>query len=215
MNKFILAIIMLFSMLSTASAATFSGDVGVQTKVLHQGVRYDTSIINPFVSVKAVADNGIYVEGDVQTTTFTKAVLQARSTIEVGYARSFYQAYVVKHTQLGQPLANDDVSVGIKATAYGITANLENTVYNTKVGNGHNNYMSLAYSTEVGKLGITTLVSAKTYSIENVTRYNNAEVGLSYPVLGTKVSLLGSLGGRDALDKKIPNQLNATVAYLF
>jgi hypothetical protein len=214
MNKFILAVIMMFSIFA-ASAGTFSGDVGVQAKVLHQGIRYDTSVVNPFVGVKFIADNGIYVDADVQTILSTKNSLQARTAVEVGYSRSFYQVYVVKYTQLGQPLANDSTAVGIKATAYGITANVENTVYNTKLTSGHDTYMALSYSTNFGDLAVNALVSGKTYSIQNVTKYNNVEVGISYPLAGTKVSVLASAGGRDAFNVKIPNQLNASVAYLF
>lgn len=205
-----------------AYAGSVSGDIGAQTKVVYQGVRYDTSIINPFVTVKYTVDSGAYVQGSAISTQFTGTATQLREAVTVGFVNdvgSFkYNAYATKHfypNTVAQ--ANSDSIVGIKGEYGPVLGALEYTVDNSNAKTAsHNTYGYIGASTSVAGVGVTALVSAKQYNVRNVTRFNNAEVTATYNCSPQAlVFVTASYGGKDDVGTKIPNQGSVGIKYLF
>jgi hypothetical protein len=206
MNKFILAVIMLFSVF-TASAGTFNGEIGAQSKVLYQGQRYDVSVVNPSAQIGYTDSVGVSLSAGVQSTQVNKAVVQGLSNVSLAYTKENFQVYATQYTWLGLPNAKDFGVAGIKGMYKGVTANIESSSLNSQ-------YASFGYNHGIGDYTVSALASAKAYQGGKAI-FNNAELQVSKPLFGTVVSGIASYGGKTSAGVKIPNQLNLQVAYLF
>ena len=222
MKKFIIAIVAAFMFFVTgiAMAVTLSGDVGIQNKVVYQGVRYDTSVVNPFVDVKVQTVDGLFVSGSMQTTKYDTKVLESFNTVSAGWDGSVSgvgtKVYMDKTFFSNIAGSNSASSVGVKTTTYNLYFDYSYVFNNTVVTKGHDQVYKLGFADKFDKLGVDLSVVGKTYQAQNVSRFNSAQASISYDVLPNVVVFSSVIyGGKAANGGKLPNQGIFGAKYLF